>query len=571
MPSPAERHRLMPAALLALGSAMSTVNQKFLGDLFHDISDGSRKVVIIAGAGVSMDAGLPSWNELVTRLESNLDAGVRRRLAHLGSADLQRRAQQVFFHVSTRRRLDPDWTQLRAALYRDARVQPGEMALALARLIACYSGDVEVLTTNFDSVLEAAFTAHGMVGQPYSMDGIGETAPKFSHSEWQALSPLDRSKSILHVHGMLNTQDSGPPHLPLVLTETDFSEHGRRIRDAIAGSIPNALVILVGLSMTDPNVLGPLRNTRKDPGTRYLITVPDLFSQLPGLEDKPIQSRQECAQYAFESSAMMAADLNIRPILLKSFGQVIQVLSDLSLAHLEPIRYSPKHRPADEKLLYGSRFTKALSSTYKALDYHPRLGTPATSQAAEMVSRALRTASRRPLRLLNDWRNEHYHGQAASAEDFGFFFWLRDPCATRDNGSYKIRLIASSTYFHWDAWSGENVQEVGPLSVYTPALAVYHGKAIVRNIDPTRRRNWQGSLAVPLVQYGSGTMTAHNNSVLDRLTIGAISINSTQPTVLDGAFDPSTCSVLAHISPEQMLELQKAMFEMAERVVNAKA
>jgi len=66
-------------------------------------------------------------------------------------------------------------------------------------------------------------------------------------------------------------------------------------------------------------------------------------------------------------------------------------------------------------------------------------------------------------------------------------------------------------------------------------------------------------------------MTAHNNSVLDRLTIGAISINSTQPTVLDGAFDPSTCSVLAHISPEQMLELQKAMFEMAERVVNAKA
>lgn len=571
MPSAFEMHRIVAPTLLARGSAMSTVNQKFLGDLLNDISQGDRKLVIIAGAGVSMDAGLPSWNELISRLELELEIGVRNRLCLLGSTDLQRRAQQVFYHLSRGRRLHPDWNQLRSALYRDNRIQPGEMARALARLVACYRGDVKVLTTNFDGVMEAAYHDHGMAGTSYSMEGLSGASPaSHTHEDWLALSPLNRSKSILHVHGMLSDDDAAQPYLPLILTETDFSAHGRGIRDAIADVLPDAIVILVGLSMTDPNVLGPLRKTQDSKGARYVVTVPDLFAQLPGSEEDPVKAREECAQYAVESSSMLATDLNVKPILLKSYGQIVQVLSDLSLAHLEPARYGARFRPAEQKLLYGSRFTKALSSTYKALGYHARLGTPTTQSSAEEVSRSLRAAAKRPLKLLNLWRHEYYHGQAASSEDFGFFLWLRDPCATRDNGSYKIRLIASSTYFHWDSWSGENVQEVSPLSVYTPALAVYHGKTIVRNVDSTRRRNWQGSMAVPLVQFGFGSMIAHNNFVLDRLTVGAISVNSTQPTVVEGARDPNQCSVLAHISNEQMRQLQLSMFEMAGQVVNSK-
>jgi hypothetical protein len=562
--------QILTAEMLATGSTMSWRNQPLLGELFTEMKFRDRRLVVIVGAGVSMDAGLPSWGQLVAKLGEQLsDASRQTRLTALGSPDLQRRAQQALYMLQKERPRVQAHEQVSAALFGGMQDPvPGEMAKALARLAALYESDLEIITTNFDRVLETALVQVGLQSDSYSLDG----SPTRSRSDikgWRSLDPRARSASVLHLHGMLGADDL---YLPLVLTETDFSRFGSRVQGVIKQRIRKAdLVLIVGMSLTDPNLLEPLRQIPSGNAKRFAIAVPDLTVDPAALEiagghGAEARARLECAKFAYETSRMLASDLELRPILLKSYGQVIQVLSDLTLAHIEPRRYRPSISPRSESLAYGVRFDSALKLIYRNLAFGPVSGKPDSPEAALAISNQWREAAKRPRALLRKFKLKH-SGACAASEDFGFFLWLRDPRGSQETSTYALRLIAASTYHHWEQWSGENVQQIHAKSTFASALAVYSGRVTLKEIPAATRGIWRGSLAVPLVQKSSNSEAVLEapasgvNESLDRITIGAISINTNAE--VNAAAQSVNRSVLDVLTFEEQNQLEDALYEMA--------
>lgn len=548
---------------------MSLTNQPSLANLVSEVRRGDRRLVILVGAGVSMDAGLPSWEELVARLERQLKGSRAKAFEVLGSADLQRRTQQILYLSRKQPGNTTDTSRvLEALLDGSDEPPPGQMAEALARLVAVYSSDVEVLTTNFDPILERAITNLGMDGQSYSLDGL-ETSPGsrlWDLEAWNGLSPLERSTSVLHLHGMLNAADVLGP---VILTEAEFAQHGSRVQNLLTERISDSLVIVVGMGLTDPNIVMPLRNTRAHQNSaRYILSVAaHSKEQLAALKPDAKAARFDYATFVVENAEMISKDLDVRPIILKSYGQIIQLLSDLSLAHVEPKRYLRSISPSSRSLVYGSRLSSSLQELHSDIGFGPRSGKPLDNVALGNLSKTLYDAVHQrggPLSKLAKWRRK-YFGQVVPQENFGFFVWLRDPGGSRDTGAYQIRLIASSTYSHWEEWSARNIQDVTVDSKYTPALAVFNGEAAMQNVDADIRGIWSGSLAIPLVQYLNRSNAYVNDEPLDRLTIGAVSINTTA-SVDVGDDETRDISVLAKLDNSETAKLHDSLFEVAEVV-----
>jgi len=201
------------------------------------------ELALFIGAGASMSAGLPSWDDLLTRLcsaarleekeldefDSALDKAeyLVQRLG--GQKRLQKKISKVFGEVA----------------------QPGLSHVQLAAL-----GCREVVTTNYDSLYEAAFDA---------------TRPE---NERVKVLPFERRKPfdrwILKMHGDLKHPGE------IVLSRSDFV--GYASGSGPIGAIVQSLLLtrhllVVGASMNDDNLLrlayevaGYLRRNGKDEG-----------------------------------------------------------------------------------------------------------------------------------------------------------------------------------------------------------------------------------------------------------------------------------------------------------------
>lgn len=566
-------NRLITAQRLAAGPAMSFDNQPYISDLIDDIR-ANKPITVIVGAGVSMDAGLPSWSQLIERLEGDLSEDQQLRFGLLGSPDLQRRAQQVLAVGPKNKSIDRRMQDALVDPYGPTQPAPGQMAEAIARLLFVHP-TAQILTTNFDSILESALSNLGHSPDSFSLEGWsyspGTTIKNLL--EWQELDPADRFSAVLHLHGML--RESLPPLEPLILTESDFSKHGHAIQGLLVEVLSQGTCLLVGMSMTDPNILHPLRETAKSSAyRRYMIAVPNLYAQFPDHSLVDRDAAAFCAEFAVEAADVLANDLLVCPILLKSYGQAIQLLSELSLAAVEPKRYNAKYTPRRESLQYGTRFRNVLSEVYVNLGYGPKTGKPSNEAAAQELSKDMRSEARATESLLGTLQKK-FTGKCVEKERFGFFLWLRVPGASRHDGEYAVRLIAASTYHHWEEWSGWNVQEIRPDSPYTSALAIYAGRPVIKNIDAQMRGVWRGSVAFPLVtedSISSASIELASGSFesLDRLTIGAVSLNTTaavEPTLSASASDQY--SVVALLGADDLLDLQQSMTGMARRIIRA--
>lgn len=369
---------------------------------------------------------------------------------------------------------------------------------------------------------------------------------------------------------------SGDTHLdPIILGETSFFQYGREIQDLLASRFQGSTVLLIGLSMTDPNVVAPLRitNAMDDEGRRYLFNVPPI-DRRAGADLPEVES---AASFATTDATMFSRDLRVHTIMLKSYGQLIQLVSDLAL---EASLTSPSTRRAHADT-YGTRFSSALESAYESIGLDSRVAEKKKQKSAIRLSKKMRTEARKPpgkspahgggtnggpLWLLDELRSA-YPGDCATEEKFGIFLWLRETGASTHRSRYRVRLVAASTYFHWEAWSNRISEPISAESKYTPASACYYGRPVFRNIEAGVRGIWRGSLALPLVQYGA----TYNESTLlgnwiDQLTIGAIAINSTSPVQRVGSMQRSAMSVLYSLDAEHINLLHASIYQYAERV-----
>ena len=312
---------MVDAATFVESPAFSRARQGYLKLMFDAVVDSKKPITLVAGAGISMNASLPSWESLIANMTSFIADPDLRRMAEKDKSDLMRKAEIVLHLVKAENANPEEYEFVRDALYQQGRsVSPGQLAESIARLAAVRRNGLRLITTNFDNILERALWQHFDQKniRTFSLDEV---------ADWEDWNGNDQV-GVLHLHGLLR-QGKSPKH-PIVLSESQYLKYGARVRETIAKTLANSYSIFVGLSMADPNLVGPLYASRPATHDRFALFVPRRL---------PDESYEESAKYAVSSAKYLETELGLKPIFLKSYSQLNQVLSDLSLAISEPRRY----------------------------------------------------------------------------------------------------------------------------------------------------------------------------------------------------------------------------------------
>jgi hypothetical protein len=536
------------------GHTFSFQSQPYLRDLFEAVASGRLPLVLVLGAGVSMNASLPSWRSLITKMTRAIDDEALRRMAVRDSSDPMRKAEIILNLVKQGNVNVQDHEVIRDALYhKNATVVPGQLANSLARLIYTHRSHVKVLTTNFDDIIEKALYGYFDVSRvgSYSISQV---------DAWKEWGRTAGNIGVMHLHGLV--RQGQDPEEPIVLTESQFLKYGNRVRAAISDAIDGACTIFVGLSMSDPNLIGPLYQSAKSTSPRFALVV-------PGLEAGA--SVEESARYAIGSARYLEEKLNLRPIFLRSYSQLNQVISDLALASVEPDRYL-----TDGSLVYGERLARALDMCYTAIGCGPNDWVPFGKAGVAFNDRLYHAlnAPGGPLDVLKRlsplYRNTKLGGPGG--ENFGLSLWLRtrEGLATRE--SYSLCMVGTSAFTHREEWSMRREVPISADTPFSAAQAIFQGSRQVSNVVPSPTSQiWRGVVAAPVLLVASGSDKNINGEPADILTIGAITLNSTHlvTDLEDGSEpEPEDVSIIKRLKAAHYDELINSLQKAAEFVLN---
>lgn len=522
------------------GHALSFTSQPYLKELFERTCNPSIPLTIVVGAGVSMNAGLRSWEELVSEMIGMVGSDKFQKIVHGDKANLMRKVEMVLQLINGRRRQAMPEKLIREALYQNdmATLVPGELALSIAKLASLRRADVRLITTNFDTLLEEALRCY-VDDQEVTSFALDEV------EEWSAAAENGQF-GVMHVHGIV--PPTGQAKGPFVLSESEFFQHGAKVRRIIADSLESSCAIFVGLSMSDPNLIGPLYDlTAKKTAMRFALTVPEAA---PGA-----QNERESTEYALEVAKFMEAKFRLSTVLLKSYSQLHQVLADLSLAILEPNRYLRTPSDDPSSLVYGARLRRALDQCYSTVGCAKRDRVPDGRRAATLNDRLYRAlhADQGPVGVISRIASDSYsYDFRRSTEKLSLFLWLRSRGQRGRRARYALSLIGMSAYSHREEWSLRSEIEIMRATKMTASQAVFYGAPLA--VDLERQVGspiWRGLVALPIVLDSTSCDLRVSQSPADLLTVGAITLNSTHRVAPEVPSGPGL-SILALFDDEQM-------------------
>ncbi|MFC4854548.1 SIR2 family protein [Actinophytocola glycyrrhizae] len=540
------------------GHTFSFQSQPYLRDLFEAVADGRLPLVLVLGAGVSMNASLPSWRSLITKMTGAIDDDALQRLAFQDTSDPMRKAEIILNLVKQGNVNVQDHEVIRDALYhKNATVVPGQLANSLARLIYTHRSHVKVLTTNFDDIIEKALYGYFDESRVHAYS-ISQVEP------WREWARTSGNIGVMHLHGLV--RQGQDPEEPIILTESQFLKYGARVRAAISDAIDGACTIFVGLSMSDPNLIGPLYESAGSSSPRFALVV-------PGKE--PGASAAESARYAIGSARYLEEKLALRPIFLKSYSQLNQVISDLALASVEPGRYLAGGAATDS-LTYDQRLARALDTCYSAIGCAADDWVPSGNAASDFNERLYQALNITggPLDVLRRMSRLYRHPNLGGpdGENFGLSLWLRTRDRQATTESYSLCMVGTSAFTHREEWSMRRQVPISSDTPFTAAQAVFLGSRQAANVIPSpTSRLWRGVLAAPVLLVASGSDKNINGEPADILTIGAITLNSTHlVTGLDGEEEagPEEFSIIKRLKAVHYDELVGSLQKAAEFVLN---
>lgn len=496
--------------------SLSFASQPGLQQLFETVCDvkDPRMVTLICGAGVSIESGMPTWSNLVKKMTRSVPAEWRSVLRD-DPVDLMRKVEYIFRNPNDQRRTPEEI--VRDALYdKSGLVSPGSLADAIARLTVQDPKKYRIATTNFDTCVETALTGYLSSSVEDLACGIRASKPWFANKKPRP--------HVLHLHGMV-TPHSGHVITPLILSESHFRRFGEKVQSKIEKIIRESHVVFVGVSLTDPNLLGPLHNLRKtrSPMNRvFVVVTPDRI---------PSHSDRESFDYACWRASYLRDELGVIPVFLKAHSQVPQLLYDLSTAARNPKGYFSDN--ASSSTRYGHRLQRTLDGVYSNLgansDNH------ITGKAAWRFSRKIRNVmDKGPVHHVQQLIDHSWHDEQLAelglsrtyldGEHFGLFLWCRTPRASAHDGTFSLRLTGTSSFVHHEPWSARPDTVVVSNSDELHIRCAYTGRVIQGNLQDSRARPiWRSGIAVPIV-----TQDAKNGSVL---TIGVATLHSTRRVV----------------------------------------
>jgi SIR2-like domain len=300
------------------------------------------KLGVFVGAGVSVEAGLPSWLTLIRRLLDSIadETPPFRRAA----ADGSEHGPGLIEEFSTRSLAalgplgagavvkvhfgDSYRTRLSEALYRDVdSLAPGPTAVSIARYIVGTEPErrAPVLTTNFDPLLEIALR------QELARAGDGEI-------DVSSVLPGDDlrpdSINVVHLHGLLAPKaglDDAYGSEEIVFAEDEFL-HPRRMaraaKDLATSEFGDRPYLFLGASLTDTNILGDLYEEKA--GKRDQRHAAIAVSQLAAMDLDP--DAAEVVVEALQDTAaarLRGADVDVA--FVDTYSEASQFVSELDL------------------------------------------------------------------------------------------------------------------------------------------------------------------------------------------------------------------------------------------------
>ncbi|MEA5366706.1 SIR2 family protein [Amycolatopsis sp., V23-08] len=539
------------------GDTFSFETQTYLTELFETVRDRSLPLTIVVGAGVSMNSGLPSWQSLIEKMTDEISDKNIQRIARADKSDLMRKAEIVLQLLKEAKGDIQEHEVIRKALYqRDLQVTPGLLAESIARLAYVRRTDSRLLTTNFDIVLEEALLAYFAGADVKSF-----SVPSDQTGAWKDWN-RDGQIGVLHLHGRIR-QAAGHEE-PILLTESQFLKYGAQVRAILADSLKDSCTIFIGLGMSDPNLVGPLYESAPANSPRFSLVVPPAV---------PRVSPTLAATYAINSARYLEQKLGLRPIFLKSYSQLNQAISDLTLAVLEPERYRLDDAVGDS-LVYSRRFARALDVCYTAVGCSPKAEIPAGQAAEDLTTRLHKALSipDGPLDVLNRFSTEYGNHVLGGndGENFGLFLWLRS--RTQENGgrSYTINLVGTSVYTHREEWSLRHHVNIDRGSDFAAAQAIFTGNLQAANLTPSPiAQIWRGILAAPILISGTGSDRMVGKAPADVLTVGAITLNSTYVIKANGErVAPRHLSLISKLDSERYNYLLGSLQQAAQYAMN---
>jgi hypothetical protein len=443
-----------------------------------EIAADAGEITMFVGAGVSMEAELPSWNALVRKLL----IGARRASddddAVTAWADTVLE-EGPLAAAAVAEALHPDAAAFRRAL-RDAlyvrdpdTYVPGALAVQIAWLKQRLGPRLALLTVNYDGLLEAALTEHGIETASYVR---GRSEPSGKAAVWRLHGRLIRAISGKSWHREGN----------LVLSEGSYVRSTASIfpQEFVAQRLRSSLCVFVGLSMTDPNFIRWLYNSADQPGgPRFVIFV----RQAALVSDQRVQDILE------RSATARWARYGVTPVWANYYGEVAQIIHEIGLrcggGHASDFASRARQRLANG----AARLSPANADDF----------TEAQREASEWLRRrlddvhAICSAADPPVDL--------------SSHHLGLGLWAVD----HDTGEIMNWVSADRAY------QEPNAAVRNPLHVrsrWVAAVAIADGVPVEQ--DPmVYASRWRFVRAIPVIVEADG----------ERSIVGAVTLTSTTP------------------------------------------
>ncbi|RDI53988.1 SIR2 family protein [Nocardia mexicana] len=586
---------------------ISFSRQPELRRLVERIREPSCRVTLICGAGVTADAGLPTWHSLIRNLAElirlNESEGIRAAIL-ADEASLTRKADLILALLPNYHSSDD---AIADALYSSREKNDyfgGQLATSIAMLSKALGSRCRIITTNYDDQIEESLREIGetrtimVKGLPQELTGIDPNGNKIADRrevQRQTAAWLENNSTtwldslfsvsentVLHLHGYISHKQErsapGPSRIgPILLRESDYLEYGQQVQVLIeqAISTDNSITVFIGTSMTDPSIVGPLASTADNRRGR------DIFCLLPsdGTEspeyDQGIPG-QTAFSYRQGQKTYLDEQLGVSAILLKSYAQVSQVVMELCAAIDDSAAYLADD--PESSIRYGFRFRRILESVHSIVG--TRLGSIAPSDAdSRALSDALDEtlcATDGPLKYVGsivkgytatELGTYNLDPERMKQERFGLFLWLRQ--FIPDVGStaeFTIFLVGSSAYAHRDGANlSGRVGWVLPKSIFSAARSVFLGQTVFDYLDfeqhDDARRPWRTFIAVPL-ECSESDLDIGGKSAY-RVLVGSAVLHSTLRVVdrdalrrgAEETFDPREISQLSLLKRSQRIRL----------------
>jgi hypothetical protein len=246
--------------------SFASLAQPEVADVIQRFSN-TRDITLIVGAGASMEADLPSWPTLIQRLLSTV-ADAR---ADLPSSEAKHQWAEhtmdgdgllgagAIVEVMADAPLD---RLVPEALYGPEGAPgylPGPIAKQVAYLRGCFGERLEILTTNYDDLIEEAVAEAGTARfrvRSYIQDrSLDQRA--------------DGTVAVIHLHGLAGRQAAPKA---IVLTEEEYHRMQRGTswqERLVTRRLQESTCLFVGMSLTDPNLIRYLYGYRQSELRRH--------------------------------------------------------------------------------------------------------------------------------------------------------------------------------------------------------------------------------------------------------------------------------------------------------------